>query len=75
MLYRKAVYVLSLALYLGLLLCPSDGSAEWYIDAYAGAVWTDNTNLTVTSTLGTTTTYQNLDVQDNWTAGGRGGTG
>lgn len=73
MLYRKAVYVLSFALYLGLLLCPSDGSAEWYIDAYAGAVWTDNTNLTVTSTLGTTTTYQNLDVQDNWTAGGRGG--
>ncbi|HWF62461.1 MAG TPA: hypothetical protein VN666_19430 [Nitrospira sp.] len=73
MIYRKAICVLSFALYMGLLVCPKDGSAEWYGDAYAGAVWTANTDLTVNSSLGTTTTYQNLNVHNNWTAGGRAG--
>jgi hypothetical protein len=73
MIFRNAVGVLSLALCMGIPLYPNDGSAEWYGDAYAGAVWTANTDLTVTSSLGTTTTYQNLDVHNNWTAGGRAG--
>lgn len=73
MIFRIAVGVLSLALCMGIPLYPDDGSAEWYGDAYAGAVWTANTDLTVTSSLGTTTTYQNLDVRNDWTAGGRGG--
>jgi opacity protein-like surface antigen len=73
MIVRTAVGVLSLALCMGIPLYPNEGSAEWYGDAYAGAVWTANTDLTVTSSLGTTTTYQNLDVQNDWTAGGRGG--
>lgn len=73
MIYRKTICVLSFAMSMGLLVCPQDGSAEWYGDAYAGAVWTANTDLTVNSSLGTTTTYQNLNVHNNWTAGGRGG--
>ncbi len=70
---RTIIGLLGLALGIGLLLHPKDGSAEWYADAYAGAVWTSNTDLTVTSSLGTTTTYQGLDVQNSWTAGGRAG--
>lgn len=73
MIVRNAVGVLTLALCMGIPLYPNDGSAEWYADAYAGAVWTENTDLTVTSSLGTTTTYQGLDVHNNWIAGGRGG--
>lgn len=73
MINRKIFGLLGLALYVGLLVCPTDGSAEWYVDAYAGAVWTENATLTVTSTLGTTTTYQDLDIHNTWTAGGRGG--
>lgn len=70
---RKIIGLLGLMLCIGLLLYPKDGSAEWYADAYAGAVWTANTDLTVTSSLGTTTTYQNLDAHNSWTAGGRAG--
>lgn len=70
---RKIIGFLGLALSIGFLVCPKEGSAEWYADAYAGAVWTSNADLTVTSSLGTTTTYQGLDVQNNWTAGGRAG--
>lgn len=70
---RMSIVVLSLVLWIGLLIYPKDGSAEWYADAYAGAVWTSNTDLTVTSSLGTTTTYQGLDIHNSWTAGGRGG--
>jgi outer membrane protein W len=73
MIFQKAICVLSLALSMGILVYPHDGSAEWYGDAYAGAVWTANTDLTVNSSLGTTTTYQDLDVHNNWTAGGRVG--
>ena len=73
MIYRKAIWVLCFALCTVLLVYPNDGAAEWYADAYAGAVWTANTDLTVTSSLGTTTTYRDLNVQNNWTAGGRGG--
>lgn len=70
---KMIVGLLGLALSIGMLQYPQDAFAEWYADAYAGAVWTANTDLTVTSSLGTTTTYQDLDVQSNWTAGGRGG--
>ena len=73
MICRKAVRVLGLVLWMGFLVYPNDGSAEWYADAYAGANWTPNTDLTVASSLGTTTTYQGLDVHNNWTAGGRVG--
>ncbi|OQW37544.1 MAG: hypothetical protein A4E19_12750 [Nitrospira sp. SG-bin1] len=70
---RKIIGLLGLALSMGIVMAPKDGSAEWYADAYAGAVWTRNTDLTVTSSLGTTTTYQGLDIHNNWTAGGRAG--
>ena len=73
MICRKTLSVLGLALWMGLLVYPTDGSAEWYADVYAGTNWTPNTDLTVTSSLGTTTTYQDFDVHNNWTAGGRGG--
>ena len=73
MINRKIIGLLGLALCMGILVYPNDGSAEWYGDAYAGAVWTTNTDLTVNSSLGTTTIYQGLDVHNNWTAGGRGG--
>ncbi len=70
---KMIVGLLGLALSIGMLLYPQDALAEWYADAYAGAVWTANTDLTVTSSLGTTTTYQGLDVHNNWMTGGRGG--
>jgi len=70
---RTIIGVLSLALCMRLLVCPSDASAEWYGDAYTGAVVTSSPDLTVTSSLGTTTTYHNLGVNNNWTAGARGG--
>ncbi|MBX3324264.1 MAG: hypothetical protein U0223_19510 [Nitrospira sp.] len=73
MINRKIIGLLGLILSVGMLVCPTDGSAEWYADAYSGAVWTPNTDLTVTSSLGTTTTYHGLDVHNNWTAGGRAG--
>lgn len=70
---RTTIGLLSLVLLIGLVLYAKDGSAEWYADAYAGAVWTENTDLTVSSSLGTTTTYQGLDIHNSWTAGGRVG--
>ena len=70
---RKTIGVLSLILCVGILMNPSAASAEWYGDAYAGAVWTGNTDLTVNSSLGSTTTYHELNVHNTWTAGGRGG--
>lgn len=70
---RTIIGFLGLALSMGLVLYPKEGAAEWYADAYAGAVWTANTDLTVISSLGTTTTYQSLDIQNDWTAGGRAG--
>jgi opacity protein-like surface antigen len=56
-----------------LLGTPLGVSAEMYADLYTGAVFMNNTDLTVTSTLGTTETIQNLKVNDSWTAGGRAG--
>ena len=58
---------------LWLALMPVEAVAEWYADAYAGAVFTQNTDLTVSSSLGTTTTFHDLSVNDTWTVGGRGG--
>ena len=70
---RVTIGVFSLMLCIGILMYPNDGAAEWYVDAYTGAVFTSSSNLTVTSSLETTTTYHSLHVNDAWTAGGRGG--
>jgi opacity protein-like surface antigen len=56
-----------------LLLLPHEGSAEWYGDIYTGAVFTHNTDLTISGSDGTATTYHNLRVNNTWTAGGRVG--
>jgi len=56
-----------------LLVAPLDVSAEFYADLYTGAVFTKNTDLTIASNLGSTATYQNLQVNNSWTAGGRAG--
>jgi opacity protein-like surface antigen len=40
---------------------------------YTGAVFTNKTDLTISSSLGSTTTYQDLHVNNSLTAGGRGG--
>ena len=69
----KKVGLPGLAIFMWLLVCPYEGFAEWYADIYTGAVNTQNTDLTVTSSLGTTTTYQSLSVNNTWTAGGRVG--
>lgn len=69
----KLMGLLGVAIWIGLLICPTDGLAEWYVDAYSGAGWTSSPDLTVTSSLGTTTTYHHLHVNHNWIAGGRGG--
>jgi len=67
--YRK-LFIAAFAFTLGL---PSTGLAEWYADLYTGAVFTKRTDLTISSSLGTTTTYQDLYVNKTWTVGGRGG--
>src|SRR5215210_5430555 len=67
--YRK-LFIALLAFTLEL---PSIGFAEWYADLYTGAVFTNRTDLTISSSLGTTTTYHDLYVNNTWTAGGRGG--
>ena len=67
--YSKMIIAV-LAFTLGL---PSIVLAEWYADIYSGAVFTKRTDLTVSSSLGTTTTFQDLYVNNSWTAGGRGG--
>jgi opacity protein-like surface antigen len=56
-----------------LLLFPPDGSAEWYGDVYTGVTYTKNTDLTISGSDGSTTTYSNLSVNNTWTAGGRVG--
>jgi hypothetical protein len=56
-----------------LLVTPLKVSAEWYADVYTGAVFTNKTDLTISSSLGSTTTYQDLHVNNSLTAGGRGG--
>lgn len=56
-----------------LLVTPLKVSAEWYADLYTGAIFTKKTDLTIASTLGSTATYQNLQVNNSWTAGGRAG--
>ncbi len=55
------------------LLVPLEVSAEVYVDVYGGAVFTNKTDLTVTSSNGTTTTHQGLSVADSGTIGGRTG--
>ncbi len=56
-----------------LLVIPLEVSAEYYADVYTGAVFTKKTDLTVASSLGSTATYHNLQVNNSWTAGGRAG--
>jgi opacity protein-like surface antigen len=48
-------------------------SAEWYADVYTGAVFTKPTDLTIASSLGSTVTQHNLEVNTSWTVGGRAG--
>ncbi|BCA55514.1 conserved exported protein of unknown function [Nitrospira sp. KM1] len=56
-----------------LLSFPVSARAEYYADIYGGEVFTKDTDLTITSTRGTTINNQNLKVMNNWTIGGRGG--
>ena len=72
---RKGTQVTLLLLAWFVLLCgvPLDVSAEFYADVYTGAVFTNQNDLTVTSTSGSTITHQNMSVNDTWTAGGRTG--
>jgi len=73
MAHRGRAYPLILwALFL-LCLPPLEVGAEMYVDIYGGAVFTNKTDVTVSSTNGTTTTNQGLSVSDTWTVGGRTG--
>lgn len=63
----------ALGFLISLLMTPLNVSAEWYADLYTGAVFTKNTDLTISSSLGSTATYQSLQVNNSWTAGGRAG--
>jgi len=72
MLQHFKVHLLIGTSVLWLSLMPVEAVAEWYADAYAGAVFTQNTDLTVSSSLGSTT-FQNLSVNNSATVGGRGG--
>jgi len=56
-----------------LLVAPLNVSAEFYADVYGGAVFTNKTDLTITSSLGSTVTNQSLKVNNSWTAGSRAG--
>jgi opacity protein-like surface antigen len=67
------VGVLLVGLSIVLLLVPREVSAEWYADAYTGAVFTNNTDLTISNSVGSTSTYQDLRVNHSWTGGARGG--
>ena len=73
MLHNLKVGVLIAGLLILLLWVPRDVFAEWYADAYTGAVFSNHTDLTISSSLGSTSTYQDLHVNNSWTAGGRGG--
>ena len=73
MLQHLKIQLLTGALLVWLFVMPLEAVAEWYADAYAGAVFTNNTDLTVSSSAGPTTTIENLSVSNSWTAGGRGG--
>src|SRR5262245_62134355 len=67
------VHLLTGTLLVWLAVMPLEAVAEWYADVYAGAVFTHNTDLTVSSSLGPTATFENLSVNNTWTVGGRGG--
>jgi hypothetical protein len=73
MTYDLRICSLVIGLLIVSLTTPLQVSAEWYADVYTGAVFTQNTDLTISSSLGSTTTYQDLHVNNSWTAGGRGG--
>ncbi|HEU4686622.1 MAG TPA: hypothetical protein VFS39_19095 [Nitrospira sp.] len=55
------------------ILIPAVATAEWYVDAYTGVVYTRNTDLAITGSDGSTTTFHDLKVNNNWTAGARVG--
>ena len=65
--------LLTMAWLICLLLLPREAFAEWYGDIYTGAVFTQNTDLTISSSNGSTTTFHDLRVNSSWTAGGRVG--
>lgn len=70
---HSKIHLLIGALILWLVLMPREASAEWYADVYGGAVFTGNTDLSVSSSLGSTTTFPGLSVDNTWTVGGRAG--
>ena len=69
MLHDLKVGVLIVGLLIVLLLVPLEVFAEWYADVYTGAVFTKKTDLTISSSLGSTTTYQDLHVNNSWKIG------
>lgn len=73
MTHRRRVHQLILWSLFLVFLVPLEVSAEMYADVYGGAVFTNKTDLTVSSTSGTTITNQGLSVADTWTVGGRTG--
>jgi hypothetical protein len=73
MTHNLRIHRLVIGLLILLLVTPLEVSAGWYADVYTGGVFTKNTDLTISSSLGSTTTYQDLHVNNSWTAGGRGG--
>jgi outer membrane protein W len=73
MTYDPRISPLVIGLLILLLVIPLEVSAEFYADVYTGAVFTKKTDLTIASSLGSTATYRNLQVNNSWTAGGRAG--
>lgn len=66
----RSVCILLIA---GLMGLPGYVFAEWYGDIYAGAVYTHNTDLNISGSNQPSTTYNDLGVKNNWTAGARVG--
>ena len=62
----------TLVLLLGLLWVPLLASAEWNVDLYGGGAFTQNSEVTQTSTLGVTLSTD-LKVDLSFTVGGRAG--
>ena len=71
--HGMALRLLTMTWLMWLLLLPPDGFAEWYGDVYTGVTYTHNTDLNISGSDGSTTTYKNLSVNNSWTAGGRVG--
>ena len=73
MTYKLRISSLLIGLLVLLLMAPREASAEFYTDVYGGAVFTNKTDLTITSDNGPTVSNQSLNVNNTWTVGGRAG--